>query len=104
MDIEIISANALKSIINNRMELRKYQIIDLRTKQEYNEFHLYSAINIEYDRFMEINNYNAFLNKNKIIILYCDRGGRSIYAVNRLAKYGYTVKSLSGGINDYLKY
>ena len=103
MNIEIISAGDLKRIINNRMELRKYQIIDLRTKKEYDDFHVYGAVNIEYDRFMNISNYNAFLNKNKIIILYCDRGGRSIYAVNRLAKYGYTVKSLSGGINEYIK-
>lgn len=103
MDIEIISASELKRIINNKMELRKYQIVDLREKNEYHEFHVYSAVNIEYDRFMKISNYNAFLNKNKIIILYCDRGGRSIYAVNRLAKYGYTVKTLSGGISEYIK-
>lgn len=103
MDIDIISAGELKKIVNNRTELWKYEIVDLREKKEFNQYHLNNAINIEYDKFMEINDYHRILNKNKVIILYCDRGGRSIYAANRLIRYGYMVKSLSGGIHEYIK-
>lgn len=103
MDIDVISAGELNKLISNEIDLWKYQIIDLRDITEYQQYHLKGAINIEYDRFMEMSEYYKILNKKKIIILYCDRGGRSIYAAKRLTQYGYMVKSLSGGLNEYIK-
>jgi rhodanese-related sulfurtransferase len=103
ISIDIISAGDVKKIISNREELIKYQIVDLRERREYKQFHLYNSVNIEYEMFMELSDYSKMLDKKRIIILYCDMGGRSIYAARRLAKYGYNVRSLSGGISEYIK-
>lgn len=41
------------------------------------------------------------IEKNKIVIIYCDRGAHSFYICSKLAELGYNVKSLAGGINNY---
>ncbi len=41
------------------------------------------------------------IEKNKIIVIYCDRGAHSFYICSKLAELGYNVKSLAGGINGY---
>lgn len=41
------------------------------------------------------------IEKNKIIVIYCDRGAHSFYICSKLAELGYNVKSLAGGINSY---
>lgn len=102
MDYMMITPDRFHEIINDDKNTGTYMIIDLRDKQEYEEYHVENAVNIEYDDFMEIDNYDRVIDKNKSILLYCDRGGRSIYAARKLGMYGYRVKSLAGGINNYL--
>lgn len=41
------------------------------------------------------------IDKNKIIILCCEKGAHSFYICSRLAQAGYNVKSLIGGISSY---
>lgn len=102
MEYLVVSPDKFDKLLNNKGEIGRYMIIDLRDKQEYEEYHVKDAVNIEYDTFMELNDYGRIIDVNKNIILYCDRGGRSIYAAKKLAMYGYNVKSLAGGINNYL--
>lgn len=72
------------------MKENKYIILDVRTKEEYNEGHIVNSINIPYD---EINE-NTKLDKDKIIFVYCRSGNRSSIAYNTLNNLGYTVYDL----------
>lgn len=53
---------------------------------------------------MKINDYSRVLTGRKTVIVYCVRGGSSIYAAYRLRDKGYSVKSLIGGMTEYEKY
>ncbi len=80
-------------------------IIDLREEKEYKEKHIKNAVNYPYSKFeaMQVSRdylYNV-LPKNYKLILYCDRGGVSFIAAKQLARNGYNVYSVVGGINAY---
>ena len=64
-------------------------LLDVRSKQEFNEGHLNGAINIP---LYELNTCcNCKLkNKEEIIIVYCQSGIRSKKAIKVLYKNGYT--------------
>ncbi len=66
-----------------------YIIVDVRTKEEYDESHVVGSINIPYD---EIENYS--LDKDKTIIVYCRSGNRSKIAYDTLISLGYDVYDL----------
>ena len=74
-------------------------LIDVRTKDEYMNNHLKGAINIPLqDISRRIESYVR--NKNDVIIVYCEYGGRSKKALNKLGKMGYVnVYNLDGGID-----
>lgn len=80
------STKELESI----MAEKEYIIIDVRTKEEYEESHIVEAINIPYDEIDE----NTNLDKNKNIFVYCKSGNRSEVAFNTLTNLGYTVYDL----------
>lgn len=74
-------------------------LIDVRSKQEYEEEHLAGAININlYDLEKEIK--QMIKAKNKTIVVCCTSGGRSKQAQIILEKLGYeNVYNLKDGIN-----
>lgn len=74
--------------IENIMKENEHIIIDVRTKEEYEESHIKGSINIPYDEL------DASLDKNKIIFVYCKSGGRSKIAYDTLNKLGYKVYDL----------
>lgn len=97
----IISKDILKKMLKeNRDDL---VIVDLREKQEYEEYHIDGAINYSYNLLMKSNYFEDIIIKDKKIILYCERGGRSIYATRKLRGMGYNVTSLQGGVENYLE-
>lgn len=62
-------------------------VIDVRSKEEYNQRHLNSAINIPHDYILEgIEGYS----KETILVLYCSTGSRSRIASNLLISMGYS--------------
>ncbi len=73
-------------------------VLDVRTRDEYIEKHLDNAINIpmhEIDRKIE----KVVKDRNEVIIVYCQYGGRSRKVSNKLKKMGYVnVYNLEGGI------
>ena len=75
---------------------KKYVVIDVRTKDEYNEKHVKGAINIPYD---EISS-SIELKKEEIILVYCRSGARSNIAYNTLKKLGYKVVYDLGSIDN----
>ncbi len=94
MRLETISAKDMDRFINNN----GFLFVDLREKEDFNKVHMIGAINMDYD---DITNNKANLPNNKVLILYCDRGGLSLMAAKKLSRMGYNVKSVIGGINAY---
>ena len=72
----------------------KYIIVDVRTKDEYDEGHLVGAINIPYDEIDE----NVELDKEKLILVYCKSGNRSAVAYNMLINLGFNVYDMGAYI------
>lgn len=72
------------------MQQGNYIILDVRTKEEYNESHLIEAQNIPYDEIDE----TVALDKEKTIFVYCKSGVRSKKAYDTLKRLGYTVYDL----------
>lgn len=85
-------------------ELERYvnkpntKLIDLRTKEEYEEYHLEGAENIPYD---DLEEYKDKLSKNITYILYCERGGSSLMAAKELSREGYLIYTVIGGIRAW---
>lgn len=72
------------------MQENEYIIVDVRTKEEYEEKHIKEAIHIPYDEINEKTN----LDKNKLLFVYCKSGNRSKQAYNKLKELGYRVYDL----------
>ena len=81
--------------VETLMKENEYIIVDVRTKEEYEELHVEDAINIPYD---EINE-DTELDKDKLIFVYCRSGNRSGKAFTTLETLGYQVYDL-GGIDN----
>lgn len=77
------------------MKEKEYIIIDVRTKEEYDESHIKSAINIPYDAI----NKDSNIDKDKVVFVYCRSGVRSKKAYNALKDLGYEVYDL-GAFNS----
>lgn len=75
-------------------------LIDVRSRQEYNEGHLQGAINIP--EFEIANTVEVQIpKKNQLIVVYCQYGGRSKNAVIVMNKKGYNnVYNLYGGLDS----
>lgn len=76
--------------IQKIMDENEYIIVDVRTKEEYDDSHLVDAINIPYDTIDE----SVDLDKEKVIFVYCKSGNRSQIAFQELVNLGYTVYDL----------
>jgi len=64
-------------------------IIDVRTADEYNEYHIDGAINISYDDISS--KIEEYVNdKDTKIVVYCKSGSRSSIAYDTLVSLGYT--------------
>lgn len=74
-------------------------LLDVRSKQEYNEGHLQGAVNVP--EFELINRIQKEIpKKNQLIIIYCQYGGRSRNAYMIMKRLGYTnIYNLYGGLD-----
>ena len=79
-------------------EESNYIILDVRTKEEYDDKHIEDAINIPLD---EIEETTELKNKEQIIFVYCRSGNRSKQASEILANLGYTNIYEIGGISTW---
>ena len=75
-----------------------YIILDVRTKEEYEEKHIEDAINIPLD---EIEETTELKDKEQVIFVYCKSGNRSKQASEILANLGYTNIYDIGGISTW---
>lgn len=75
-------------------------VIDLRSKEEFEEVHVEGARNIPYD---ELEMYRKYLPKDKLYILYCDRGSSSLMAARKLSREGYRAVTVVGGFQAVMQ-
>jgi rhodanese-related sulfurtransferase len=73
-------------------------ILDVRSRKEYEQGHLNGAKNIPFDEIMK---EGWDIDNDKIVLVYCSRGGRSMRVANYLSYKGYKVINVVGGINKY---
>ncbi|MDD3746196.1 MAG: rhodanese-like domain-containing protein [Anaerostipes sp.] len=71
-------------------------LVDVREPAQYKKGHLKSAINIPYGIIQKKEEV-----ENKSLIVYCDYGGQSMLAARHLAKEGYIVYNIVGGVHYY---
>ena len=69
-------------------------VVDLRGRKDYDASHIENAINLPNASLKEIEEFNK---KDKIWILYCERGSLSFKLANEMNKVGYKVKAVVGG-------
>lgn len=92
-----ISYKKLKEISNKNSTVI---LLDVRSKQEYEEGHLESAINIPVFE-LENKANNILKDKTKTIIVYCASGSRSRRAKEILEEMGYKdIYNLKNGLNN----
>ncbi|NLG81488.1 MAG: rhodanese-like domain-containing protein [Bacilli bacterium] len=82
-----------------RTNMRKGQIVDVRSRKEYQSGHIIGARNISLD--MIVRNQHT-LRKDHPIFLYCATGRRSRRAAIFLFTRGYTeIYELKGGLKNW---
>lgn len=91
--VETISAKMLDYYVDRADAL----IIDMRRGEEYRASHVKGAVNVSYE---EIEEGYGFL-RDKILVLYCERGGSSLKAAKLLGAKGYKTRSVIGGFAAY---
>ncbi|MCI9286578.1 MAG: rhodanese-like domain-containing protein [Clostridia bacterium] len=75
-------------------------LLDVRSIQEYKEYHLNGAICIPLYE-LQIKIENIVQNKQQLIIVYCQSGARSKKGVGVLKAMGYTnLYEIDGGIDN----
>jgi len=80
-----------------------FELIDVRTKSEYESGFIERALNIDF--FSDTFESDVLsLNKNSKIILYCRTNNRSTKTANLLKKNGFKdISVIEGGITDWVK-
>lgn len=74
-------------------------LLDVRTPEEYKDYHIQGSINIPLDCLDAVN--QKITDKNTVIFVYCLSGARSAEAEKYLVSQGYNNTTNIGGINTY---
>lgn len=75
-------------------------LVDVRSPQEYKEKHIDGSINIPIYN-IEEKSKEVIPDKQNIVIVYCQSGGRSSKAVKILEKQGYNkLYNIEGGLDN----
>ena len=91
---EDVDVNRFEQIIKSD----SVQLVDVRKLDEFTEGHIPGAIHIDVLTPSFLSNALAKLDKKRPCAVYCRSGKRSAIASTLLAKEGYTVTNLLGGI------
>ena len=92
MQLNLISPRDLDQYVQDPDAL----VIDLRTPKEFRNSHIKNAVNIPYETITK-----RYFPEEKLLVLYCDRGGSSMEAARYLTKQVYQACSVVGGIAAY---
>ena len=88
--------------LNEILRENSCYVFDFRDKDEFKKNRIKGAINLNVLKVDDI--LTIVPSKEKIIVVYCAKGIRSLAAGERLIELGYKrVYNLYGGINDFTK-
>ena len=90
--------NADSNTFATRLTEPDVVLLDVRTSGEYNEGHIANAINIDIKEHGFAEKAKSMLPAEKTVAVYCKSGVRSAIAAKMLAKEGFKVVNLQGGI------
>ena len=94
-----VSLNDAKYLIDNKTKNR-LNIIDVRTPEEYREYHIKDSVNINYNDNFKY--HISKLNKNKKYLIYCRTGHRSSEALKIMKSLGFKyVYEMEKGIKGW---
>lgn len=91
-----ISPEKVKELIGGE----NFILLDVRTPEEYNEFHIPHSISLPLDK-IKSGISKITPDKNSRIAVYCLSGARSSRACGILSSMGYSDVSNMGGINTW---
>lgn len=86
--------------INELLNIKNPNIIDIRTVENYNNNHMPGAINIPYNNLLI--NPSKYLNKNENYYIYCKHGKTSSGLCRILNSLGYNTHSIIGGYEAWM--
>lgn len=96
-EITVVSTEEMQSIL----DLQEVQLLDVRTQDEYNKGHLTNSQNIDFNS-PTFDKDIAGLNKDKPVILYCQKGGRSAKCAEKMQLAGFKkIYDLEGGFSKW---
>lgn len=88
--------------LEGKTELGKFNFIDVRNLDEYNDHHIEGALDMPVDA---LERRSVDLDKNKATLMYCRTGRRCMKAVEILAAKGFhDIYVLDGGLEGYQEY
>lgn len=95
--IQVLTAD----IFANHIQNKEVQLIDVRTKKEFEEGHIKGARHHHvYDK--DFTTQLQYLDKEKPVYIYCKAGGRSQEAAQELEKLGFKkIYDLEKGISTW---
>lgn len=98
----VIGRWGIKQISPKELDQKKgMMLLDVRTSKEYAKGHIPGAVHVPLD---EIGDRIKKLKKDKELVVYCQSGTRSIWAIKRLMGMGYkNLMNLKGGYGAWKK-
>lgn len=88
---------------NSAITSGEYQLIDIRTEEEFIDGHITGAVQNDYYQTEEFKKYLDSLDKQKGYLIYCRSAKRSGAALDMMKQMGFTnVKDLEGGYNAWI--
>ena len=86
--------------INELLNMKNINIVDIRNVEKYNDNHIPNAINIPQEKILL--NPNKYLDKNIRYYIYCQKGMSSYNICRILTTMGYKVTTINGGYESYI--
>lgn len=97
MSVDYIRAGKIDDYIYDNNTI----IVDVRNEDEYNLKHIKNAINIPHDKLENMLTNMKNFNREKIYVVYCDRGSLSMSICRKMSMHGLRTITVVGGINQY---
>ncbi len=97
----LFKMNTIKKINVNEMDnlIGEVELIDIREPYEYKSGSIKTAKNIPMGKLL--NAPERYFNQSKTYYIMCQSGGRSSRTCRYLAKQGYDVVNVAGGMGSY---
>ncbi len=76
-----------------------FKIIDIRTTNEYEKYHIIDALNIPCN--LLIQKHHLFLNNHTKYFIICKNGNLSYHTTKYLSRLGYKVINVIGGMDNW---